>query len=455
MESIHKRSLGRWISLDPALELLLDRLEALSLQQRFVVQRQRALEKALRIYIDPGTASLFSPLPEERELAQLYLFADYYPDDGQLSLIEQLRDMIEIHIPNEERRWLDPLKHSYMDLLEIQSPWEGKKGRELVLRSLGNNREFRIKDVALGRPIQEGQVLVTRLLRTSDEAYLPGTAVLLSGTVAQAVLDSTNQERRQMEIGSGAFNLGEWEELVKPYGYLLLWNVAQARLGTLVKSEVGTRYQTPTGSPFLYAVALYEHHEYPFLVKEFSRMKGWEKVEPTFSTGGTIERMVMRAGHCEEGEGEIVGRATLTPSQLFIECDSLERLENLKHTLAGTFGFSLHFRGETTIPPTHALELPDISKEDIETHSIVVDQEEEFRLLSSFLESVYFEWADQPSPVLGNETPRHAATRPETKESVEGLISEIEGNDIALRRVGKTGFDYGRLRAHVGLEENP
>jgi hypothetical protein len=77
-------------------------------------QRQFALRFALQPYREGGGGALLSPLPQETELANLLLYADFYPQDGQLTLIEQLRDVITENIPQEEREWLDPLKHSYL-----------------------------------------------------------------------------------------------------------------------------------------------------------------------------------------------------------------------------------------------------------------------------------------------------------------------------------------------------
>jgi hypothetical protein len=62
-----------------------------------------------------------SPLPQETGLANLLLYAEFYPQDGQLTLIEQMRDVITEHIPQEEREWLDPLKHS--DLAASSATW--------------------------------------------------------------------------------------------------------------------------------------------------------------------------------------------------------------------------------------------------------------------------------------------------------------------------------------------
>jgi hypothetical protein len=37
------------------------------------------------------------------------------------------------------------------------------------------------------------------------------------------------------------------------------------------------------------------------------------------------------------------------------------------------------------------------------------------------------------------------------RAKVAALIESLEREDPAARRMGKPGYDYGRLRAHVGL----
>ena len=54
--------------------------------------------------------------------------------------IEQLRDVITEHIPDEERVWLDPLKHSYLDLLEVTAL--PATGGALAVRSIGDGTAF-------------------------------------------------------------------------------------------------------------------------------------------------------------------------------------------------------------------------------------------------------------------------------------------------------------------------
>lgn len=105
---------------EEGLRNLLARLEHQSLQPDFQIQRQLALSHALQPYLDPHIAPSLFPLPEEESLAKWFFYADYLPADGHASLVEQVQDLVTEHLPQDERVWLDSLRHSYMDLLEVQ-----------------------------------------------------------------------------------------------------------------------------------------------------------------------------------------------------------------------------------------------------------------------------------------------------------------------------------------------
>jgi hypothetical protein len=123
----------------------------------------------------------------------------------------------------------------------------------------------------------------------------------------------------------------------------------------------------------------------------------------------------------------------------------------MKHQLAKTFGFALHFRQETVTPPTVRFPIDQLMSE--EPLTVVVTPEEDLALLKAFLEKAYLEWSDQGHPMLGGKTPRHASASMTTRQNVKGLIDEMERNDLGLRRAGHRAYDYNVLRGHVGLEE--
>lgn len=127
---------------EEGLRSLLTRLEHQSLQPDFQIQRQLALSHVLQPYFHPLMVPPLVPLPEEEDLARWFLYADYLPTDGHASLIEQVRDLVTEHVPQEERVWLDSLRHSYMDVLEVQGLDQGNQATQTRLQSLGDNQVF-------------------------------------------------------------------------------------------------------------------------------------------------------------------------------------------------------------------------------------------------------------------------------------------------------------------------
>ncbi len=459
MKLASEQAFGFWTPRPPSLDAVLARLEGLSLKPEFALQRQLALAQALKPYLEGGTGRIVAPLPQESDLAGLLLFCDFYPEDGQLTLIEQLRDVITEHIPNEERVWLDPLKHSYLDLLELTST--PKPGDELALRSIGDGTAFLVPGGEFANEFVAGQVLLTRVIRDpesyeSGKGWLAGCGVVLSAEDARALYEATREWERSMEMSSGSLVLGEWQEFAKRFGHIILWNFAEMRFAALVDAVVHIRYRNANGQPYLYAVALYDQHEHGFFVDGLSGMDEFEPekpLPPVEKTAGLPPTRIWIQREAPANGPTIVARLTLTSSQLIVECDSSERLDAIKHRLAAAFGFSLHFRGETLTPPVRQLSVAELMSD--EPLKVIVTQEEDRSLLNQFLEKAYLEWSDQPHHLLGGHTPRHAAASPALHDKVSGLIDEMERNDPGVGRIGKPAYRYNILRAHVGLDEAP
>jgi hypothetical protein len=457
MKLASETTAGLWVPLVPPLDTLIARLDILSSEPRMAGQRQIAMRLALQPYLEGGGGALLSPLPQETELANLLLYADFYPQDGQLSLIEQLRDVITEHIPQEEREWLDPLKHSYLDLAEFLSV--DAHDQRLVFRSIGNARIYRVTDGAFRKELQPGQVLLTRLIRESgdvewERAVIAGAAIVLSNEDGQGLLDATLDYRRQVEISAGSFELGDWPEFTKRYGHVLLWTFARMRFAALLDAVKSIHYVGEDGKPYLYALALYDHREYGYMNELLAGLGEFEHeaiVSPPsgVSPSKEAQHFVQRVASGSL-ESVVVARLVLTATQLWVECDSRERLDTVKHKLAAMFGFSLHFRGETCTPPPRQLKESELAVDGPLT--LVISVEEDRALLNGFLETLYLEWAERACPSLENHMPRHVATSAAGREQVAAVIANMERHDPGTRRVGQASFDYNRLRAHVGLD---
>ena len=453
MKLANEAASGVWAPAPEGLDGLIARLEVLSLGPLFATQRDLALRQALSPYVEGEAAGLLQPFAHEVELAALIVYADFYPQDGQLTLIEQLRDVVTEHIPESERVWMDPLKHSYMDVVEVMAL--DRAPETMTCRSLGDRRVYEVRGGEFCRSLEAGQVLLTRLVQLpgnpeTNEVVIGEAALVLSGVEGRALYEATGEYRRQMEISAGSFELGDWHEFAKRFGHVLLWLYAQMRQSALLKVVATIRYRVADGQPHLYALALYEHHEFRYLRDTLATLEGFEPAPSPAGSQIHGDRWIMKATAGGEPD-RIVARLSLTPTQLWVQTDSRERLDAVKHQLAATFGFSLHFRGEATTPAPHLLTFDELNAEG--PLRVVVTADQDAAVLKDFLDIAYLEWTDRDAPILGGKTPRHAATSPAGREQVGRLIDEMERHDPGWARIGRPAFDYNVLRGHVGLDE--
>jgi hypothetical protein len=458
MKLASEASAGLWVSLAPSLDALLARLKSFSFKSELAVQRQIARRLALQPYFEGGAGALLSPLPQETKLADLLLYADFHPQDGQPTLIEQLRDIISEHIPPEERVWLDPLKRSYLDLAEFLSV--DRQDRRVIFRSIGDARIYQVPDGVFREGLQAGQIFLTRLIREPgdmewERAVIAGAAIVLSREDGKGFLSAVLDYRRQIEISAGSFELGDWPEFAKRYGHVLLWTFARMRVAALVDAVASIRYRAKGGQPYLYALALYDHREYTYMAEMLAGFEEFEREAETPPLSGAS--VLKNAQHfvqremCGALESAVVVRLILTATQLWVECDSRERLDAVKHKLAAMFGFSLHFRGETSAPPPRQLKESELAVE--EPLTFMISAEEDRMLLNGFLETLYLDWAERACPSLRDGVPRHVVATAAGREQVAALIADMERHDPGIRRVGQPSFDYNKLRAHVGIDE--
>jgi hypothetical protein len=329
-----------------------------------------------------------------------------------------------------------------------------------MLRSLGDGRAYRVPPEPPALEIRTGKILLARLARrpddpASDDATIVGSAIVLSAEDAKTLYESVAEYRREMELAGGSFELADWAEFAKRFGYMLLWNFARMRMAALVDAAANIRYVDNKDQAYLYAIGLYEHHEFSHLANNLSNLDGFRSRSDAGTVAGDpgkqprrIWTMMASPG---SGEPAVAARLTLTPTQLMVECDSRDRLDAVKHALAASYGFSLHFRGETVTPPRKTITVEQLAIEGPLT--IRVTPVEDRALLNKLLETVYLEWADQESPAMGNQTPRHVAMSDPGRQKVEAVIAGMERDDLGLHRTGVRAFDYNKLRAHVGLDE--
>ncbi|MFO0775385.1 MAG: hypothetical protein U0172_12045 [Nitrospiraceae bacterium] len=432
--------------LPPAVTALFDHATALSLERNFRRHRDAGLALAFSGYGTTGEGAPLEPLSHERDLAEWWLCADYRASGSGGPLIDQLRDLVTEHLSSEERDWIDPVRRSAMDLLEITQQQVGAAGTETILRSVGDGRIVSVRANAPLSAMAVGSVLLTRVIAAPGAAASPalcvtGGGLVLSAADGRALFERVREVQRDLELRSGSFALGEWASFCKDYGHALFWAFAQMRLDALVEAVQDIEYRAPQQGRWLYALAAYEHHGAAAIRASLPELN---ELTPEPVTTGDPTTWTM-------GAPETVARVTVTPYQLFVECDSPERLDDVKHRLASTFGYALRFRKEVTTPPSRQIAEEDLAATD--HYRVQATEQDERRLVADFLEALYADWADTASLALGGATPRHAAAKASSKEQVVALIAELEWFDLGTRRGGSPGYDYDRLRARIGLPE--
>ncbi|RMH04755.1 MAG: hypothetical protein D6704_10475 [Nitrospirae bacterium] len=441
---------------------LFARLRAASFLPEYRLHRELAFIQALKPYGPDLVHMGLSPTPEELELAEWYFYMDWQPMNGQRSVLEYVRDSVTDPLSEEERSWVDPLRHSFMDLLEVTAV-DLDAPATLTLRSLGNGVTSQVS-VGSGVPsYSPGIILLTRLIHHPEWTLFPGVAVALARRWGYAVFETVKELQQQLEAEYGAFELAEWPTFTKRFGYILLWAFAHVRFKAVAEAEAKIIYVDVQGMPFLYCIALYDHHAFAELEAGIDEFPDWQA--QSLEVPASHSKHDASASHpncasppgarrrlwCKRAGSLLMARLTLTRTQLVAEAASPEELNALKHLLAATFGFTLHFRGESLEPPAHPPPAVNLLADYLEPMTVVVPREEEHRLLSTFLESVYLDWADHPSPALGRQSPRRRAADPQGAREVAALLAELESEDLALHRTGKPGCNYATLRAQVGL----
>jgi len=214
------------------------------------------------------------------------------------------------------------------------------------------------------------------LIRLPESTFFPGVAVGLSPNRGRQLYDYVRDLEREMEAETGVFELGEWQEFTKRFGHVLIWALAQLRLQWLLEVEDHIEFQHPDNTPYLFCIAIYEHHEPKFFNEMLRDAKEWilEPIEKSLHPESFLNRpsdmplptvWINSSDDPSLGEPKVINRVTITPTQMFVESDSLDHFNDLKHFLAATFGFSLHFKGEITDPPFHAIPGFDLLSEEI------------------------------------------------------------------------------------------
>lgn len=149
------------------------------------------------------------------------------------------------------------------------------------------------------------------------------------------------------------------------------------------------------------------------------------------------------------GMHRLLGRIELSGNRLVLETMSEERGERGRRVLEALLGDRIRHLATTCEDMMEAVKRKGQSPPRARRETLPPELEAE--AVTLFLDRHYREWLDLPVPALGNRTPRHATRLKTIRPKVEQLLREFENRSERERREGRPGYDFGWLRAELGL----
>jgi hypothetical protein len=176
---------------------------------------------------------------------------------------------------------------------------------------------------------------------------------------------------------------------------------------------------------------------------------------------GAIRSLVDRDDVADQGDGSYVwlepagdlqrsiGRMTFEERRIVIETTSKKRAEKARDELPAVFGGAASFRAISYEDVEQAIKhAPPTSKKS----EVDIPVEDQRKILGEFYEQHYRKWLDQPLPMLGNRTPRHAAGLKTVRPKLIALLKDLESSSERQRRSGEVAYDFGWMWAELGLK---
>lgn len=148
-------------------------------------------------------------------------------------------------------------------------------------------------------------------------------------------------------------------------------------------------------------------------------------------------------------KGTVTGVARISGNTLRLETNSVRRADSMRTLLETLHGSLIRHRARESSDPVASLWTergPEATPATLPASSDEMDQ-----LILEMKAEHYADWADQPLPALGGETPREAVRTRPGRESVDLLLKEIENLEARLPEGHR--FDVGPIRRELGLEE--
>ena len=328
-----------------------------------------------------------------------------------------------------QQRWIAQLRERALRLYRVTDVRPGD-GLTLVDALDASAAPLVVQERSGSRSAQVGMLLGARVMQLDDHLELSGAIYPFSRWSEAAVLAQTEAATQS---GLHPQNVRELAELVIARRWLDQW---------FAKPPMPEIRDAASGEPLL-------------LVTDHYRVLDAAALATALAAQRDVDGDATQGWHryVEAGDGVRRGLAAVNPGKSAERIEVFYRTQRLAdegrawfEALAGAA--VQHLTRELTDPRSAAAQAGPGTKPAAAT----LEPEAMSALMEQVVHRHYARWADEPVPLLGNQTPRQAIATPAGVERVKGLLREYEASEAALAaRDGRRPVSYQFLWEALGI----
>jgi hypothetical protein len=320
------------------------------------------------------------------------------------------------------------MRDSHLRLYEIL---EVKPDYGIDVRDLWDDRRFHVREHAATRQLVQWDLVVARIgLAEDGETVFETLPYLFRAADRDDLLKGLKKAHRVFTQEYSGKSLSEFFKTMAPvFHKLWLERVALAPRPKIITSD---------GEAFIFAKVIFD------LLDRAAALRCLADRDDIVNQSDGSYVWLEPAGNGQRSLGTII----IEEQRVVFETTSQKRAEKARDELPGLFGAAVKFRAisyedvEQVIkraPKTMQRKEPDIPIE------------EQREILREYYESYYRKWLDQPVPVLGNRTPRHAAGLKTQRPKLIALLKDFESHSERQRPSGEIAYDFRWMWQELGL----
>ena len=338
--------------------------------------------------------------------------------------------------PNE-RDWLMAQQRSWLTVWEVL---DVEPGKFLTVKDLLSGEERNVYEVSGSRTLKKRDTVLARVVDHAGEALFCGcypcslppmhAAEVVRRTRVRLRKNSAIPIERLRDESLGRYLIERWEEAIEELD---------------AQRALPPRLHNTDGEILLLTV---DH----FAIKKGQRatieqrLCAMEDVQPPDAPDQPF--IFLRPGNAmnKDWDTTIIGRAFLSPGELKLETNSLERADALRKRIETSLSGLISNRLREHSDPLSQR----APQEQTAERDLPIPAAEAAQIVREFKARHYESWIDQPLPALAGMTPRQASRKKALRERVDVLLKDIEYHENRLP--GGPQVDLSGIRAQLGLD---